>query len=140
MNIKKLQEYISVHGSDISKWPENIQRYGLEAQKDKEFVKLIKEEQRLENMLHTRKLAPHSDLAERIIMKAQLIEQKQNITILNYLKGLITDISLPAPVYSMAAIVMIGFFIGFASPSDNVSDDGDNLAVKDLLYFEETIL
>lgn len=96
-------------------------------------------DQRLEEMLRSRRLEPpSSDLAERIILKAQAIPQNQALPLGQSIRRLFAEFHLPKPAYVLAGTLLIGLFLGFNNPFDTAPADGINPpAAQSFLYADE---
>ncbi|HEY6198869.1 MAG TPA: hypothetical protein VI231_09685 [Candidatus Binatia bacterium] len=99
-------------------------------------------DEKLEQMLRERRVAPPSaDLAERIILKAQVIPQSQALSLGQSIRRLFADFQLPKPSYVLAGTLIIGFVLGFSDPFDKVpTDRGGSTSAQAFLYVEEDTL
>ncbi|MGH7830118.1 MAG: hypothetical protein ACREP8_08055 [Candidatus Binatia bacterium] len=89
-------------------------------------------------MLRSRGFKPAgSDLAERIVLKAQEMPQDQTITLGQWVKRLFAEFHLPRPAYVLACTLVIGFILGFNAPLDTTTDDADPTDVQFFLYADE---
>jgi len=118
----KIRQYLTHYGADIEAWPEDIQVLGILALRHPVCASFFTEEQRFENLLYARAVSPMSaNLAERIIAAAythvQSIEPPWNLSLL--LKGI-----NPA---AFAAMLVIGFAIGFGALAPDVSSEAASL-------------
>lgn len=99
-------------------------------------------DEKLEAMLRSRRLEPaHPDLAERIVLKAQSIPQKQTIPFMLWLKQLFAEFHLAKPAYVLAGTLIFGFIIGFSAPlGTTAANDTDTGQVQGFLYADEGLL
>jgi hypothetical protein len=96
-------------------------------------------DQKLEEMLRARRLeTARSDLAERIILKAQAIPQNQALPLGQSIRRLFAEFHLPKPAYVLSAALLLGVFLGFNNPFDTTPPDGINPpAAQAFLYADE---
>jgi hypothetical protein len=100
-------------------------------------------EQKLEAMLQSRRFEPaSSDLAERIIHKAQHLPQHQMVSLSQWIRELFTDFHLPRPAYVLVSTLIFGFVVGFTIPqyTTPTTDDADAIPVQSFLYADEDML
>lgn len=87
-----------------------------------------KHDDKLESMLRSRQSeAASADLAQRIIHKAQSLPQIQNLSLWLSLRQLFVESHLPRPGYVLAATLIFGMLLGFATA-------GDEAAIKETSY------
>lgn len=91
-------------------------------------------DKKLKELMGKSDIPPASrNLADRIIMAASLIEQKQNLWVLT--GKIFKEFKLPSPAYSFASLLLVGFLAGFiihGTPQIYASDD--------ILYEDEELL
>jgi hypothetical protein len=100
------------------------------------------QDEKLETMLKSRRFrTASSDLAERIILKAQPIRQRHALPFMPWLKQLFAELHLPRPAYVLAGTLILGFVLGFNSPLHmTTADDIDADQVQSFLYADEDVL
>ncbi len=77
-------------------------------------------DQKLDSLLHNRRReAASSDLAARIILKAQALPQVQNISLWQSLRQLFAEFHLPKPGYVLASALVLGVVLGFNTGPDS---------------------
>ena len=80
------------------------------------------EDEKLDAILRSRRTdAPSSDLAARIIFKAQGRAQVQNVSLWQSLRQVFVDLHLPKPAYVLAATLILGIVLGFSTAPSNDS-------------------
>ncbi|MGN6735949.1 MAG: hypothetical protein ACTHMB_28890 [Candidatus Binatia bacterium] len=98
-------------------------------------------DEKLDLWLHRRGLTPaSSDLAERIILRAQQAPQIRTASLWQSIRELCAEFHLPKPAYVLASALMIGLVIGFSTPQDNDSSGKDVVAAQSFLAVDEAIL
>jgi hypothetical protein len=100
------------------------------------------QDEKLEAMLKSRRSqTASSDLAERIILKAQHIPQRRTFPFMPWLKQLFAELHLPRPAYVLAGTLILGFVLGFNAPLHvTTADDIDADQVQSFLYADEDVL
>lgn len=78
---------------------------------------------------------PSHDLADRIASAALQIEQKKPFWLL--VKDIFAECHFPAPAYSLAAILLLGFAGGFMS---YVGVDSEAVSIMSELYYDGGLL
>ena len=77
------------------------------------------DDKKLDSMLLSRRSqAASPDLAARIIRKAQAVPQIQNLSLWQSLRQLFVESRLPRPGYVLAATLIFGMLLGFATARD----------------------
>jgi hypothetical protein len=98
-------------------------------------------DEKLETMLRSRRIeAAGPDLADRIILKAQRIPQRQPITLTEWANQLFSEFHLPRPAYVLACTLILGFVVGMATPVNMTTDNSDAVAMQSFLYADEDVL
>jgi hypothetical protein len=96
---------------------------------------------KLERILRSRQIEPAGpDLAERIVLRAQAIPQKQTMPLLPWLKRLFAELHIPRPAVVLASALILGFVAGYSAPLLAPADTGDGVSVQSFLYADEDIL
>jgi hypothetical protein len=100
------------------------------------------QDEKLEAMLKSRRFqTASSDLAERIILKAQHIPQRHTLSLMPWLMQLFAELHLPRPAYVFAGTLILGFVLGFNAPLHvTPADDIDADQVQSFLYADEDVL
>lgn len=147
MNLKKFKEKLLVYGADVHRWPRGEREAVLKAlETSPELRALLAEEDRFEQVLRTRKYEePSSDLAERIISASQLKTKEVRRSLSGFFSELLWEFGLPKPVLtalcvSLVLFLIIGFAIGFSSPTGSVSTEQYQTDLQELLYYEGEVL
>jgi hypothetical protein len=101
-----------------------------------------KKDERLEGILRARRVEPaSSDLAQRIILKAQGLPQNQTSSLRQWIRELFAEFHLPRPAYVFACTLILGFLVGFNAPlNTNGLDDWDTDQAQGFLYADEAML
>lgn len=99
-------------------------------------------DEKLDAMLRTRKFEPAtSDLAQRIILKAQGLPQNRAVSLWQSIKQICAEFYLPKPAYVVASALIIGMLIGYSTPQTSNSDNDDDLAsIQNILSVDEAPL
>jgi hypothetical protein len=98
--------------------------------------------EKLDAILRSRRVeSAGSDLAQRIILKAQSLPQSQTVSFRQWLKQLFAEFHLPRPAYVFACTLILGFVVGFTAPLNTTTADDSNAdQVQGFLYADEAIL
>jgi hypothetical protein len=100
-----------------------------------------RQDEKLDAMLRARKIEPaSSDLAERIILKAQKLPQNLNLPCLQWLRQLFAEFHLPKPAYVVASALVLGIVVGLGTPDKTTSKDDESASVQGFLYADEVPL
>ena len=99
-------------------------------------------DERLESMLRSRRAeAQNPELAERIILKARGITQRQNTSLWQLLRDLCAEFHLPKPAYVLAGALALGVVVGFNTPWDSSGAQDANAAnTQGFLSADEELL
>jgi hypothetical protein len=99
-------------------------------------------DERLESMLRSRRAEAQSpELAERIILKARGLTQRQNTSLWQLLRDLCAEFHLPKPAYVLAAALALGIVVGFNTPWDSPGvQDGNGASTQGFLSADEDLL
>jgi hypothetical protein len=97
------------------------------------------QDRKLDEMLGSRRIEPAgSDLADRIILKAQATPQ--TIAVTGWVRRLFMEFHLPRPAYVVACTLVLGFLVGLYQPLDTLTDDPDPVHLQSFLYPDEDAL
>ncbi len=98
--------------------------------------------EKLDAILRSRRVdSAGSDLAQRIILKAQSLPQNQTVSFRQWLKQLFAEFHLPRPAYVFACTLILGFIVGFTAPLNTTTANDSNAdQVQGFLYADEAIL
>lgn len=99
-------------------------------------------DEKLESMLRSRRVAKASpDLAERIVLRAQALPQRKDISLWQMIQDLFAEFRLPRPAYVLAAALVLGVVVGLSTPSDeSVPRDGMDVSAQVLFTADEGFL
>jgi hypothetical protein len=99
-------------------------------------------DERLESMLRSRREEPASpDLADKIILRARSIPQRQNVSLWRFVRDLCVEFHLPKPAYVLAAALALGMVVGFSTPSDGPNaQNGDSATAQYSVFADEELL
>src|SRR5262245_65337576 len=99
-------------------------------------------DEKLDVLLHARKIEPaKSDLAQRIILKAQSLPQNKAASLWQSIKQICAEFYLPKPAYVVASALIIGLVIGYSAPQTNNAENEDDLAgIQNILSVDEAPL
>lgn len=99
-----------------------------------------RQDEKLEAMLHERRLEPASpDLAQRIVLKAQRLPQKQPLPLWQWIRQLFAEFHLPKPAYVIVSTLVLGIVVGFSTPESTALNDEES-SVQSFLYADEVPL
>jgi hypothetical protein len=101
-----------------------------------------RQDEKLESMLRSRRHeAASPDLADRIILRAREIRQRQNVSFWRFLRDLCVEFHLPKPAYVLAGALAFGIVVGFNAPWDSLSmPDGSAATTQGFLAADEDLL
>lgn len=147
MNFEQFKEKLLMYGTDVHNWPKDIRSSGLKAlDSSPELQKLMKDEERFEGVLKTRKYEePSKDLAERIAGAALPRKKKAERNLGVFFSEVLREFSLSrralrAVSVSLIFTLIIGFTIGFSNPSGFVSAEQYKTNLEDFLDYEGDVL
>lgn len=135
MDAEQFRERLLIHGADVTRWPEEIRGAGMEAvERSLECRSLQEEHAQFEAVLSTRVYEePSPDLARRIVSAAWQRERRTFPGLAELLASCFMDLRLPKPVFTAAAVLIIGFVVGFFLPTESVLADPDPAEVQTFL-------
>ena len=120
-----LRTYLDLYGADIDSWPEHIKAIGYMAQHHSTLAHMIAQERRFERLLreHNSFSLVSPILADRIIAAARprspsSIKRAHDALVLNRA--------------AMAAMLMLGFIIGFGAISEVLQNKAPQVQSYDL--------
>ena len=101
-----------------------------------------KRDERLESLLRQRRSESASaDLAERIIMRARHLPQRQNVALWPALRLMFAELHLPKPGYVLASALILGIVLGFSTAPDNdLQSDAGAIAAQSFIAGDEELL
>ena len=83
---------------------------------------------------------PSSDLAQRIILRAQQVPQRRTVSLWQSIRDICAEFHLPKPAYVLAGALAIGLLIGFSAPQNIETSANDAVVVQNFLSADETVL
>jgi hypothetical protein len=101
-----------------------------------------KRDEKIDRLLSSRRVAPASpDLAQRIILKAQLLPQNATVSFWQWVRQACVEFHLPKPAYVLAIALVFGLVIGLSTPPDiNSSADDDAASAQSVLSADGALL
>jgi hypothetical protein len=94
------------------------------------------QDEKIDEMLKARRIrAASPELAQRIILKAQMTPQLQVFSLGRWIKQTFAELHLPNPAYVLAGTLMMGFVLGLNVPSDTVTENAENADAIQALSF-----
>ena len=101
----------------------------------------IHQEEKIDEMLKARGIQVASpDLAQRIILKAQMTPQAQVFSLGRWIKQTFAELHLPNPAYVLAGTLMMGFVLGLNVPSDTGTESAEAIQALSFLDSDEGLL
>ena len=98
-------------------------------------------DEKIDEMLKARRIqAASPDLAQRILLKAQMTPQLQVFSLGRWIKQTFAELHLPNPAYVLAGTLMMGFVLGLNLPSDTVTDNADAVQALSFVDPDEGLL
>ena len=95
-------------------------------------------DEKLEQLMQSYNVPPASNnLAERIIDAAPHVQQKQSIW--RWVDRVFEEFRLPAPVYSLTSLLIIGFLAGFITYNGKDINVAPDTIVEQLLDEDEAL-
>ena len=147
MNFKQLEKNLLMFGADVRNWPKDIRSSALMAlDSSPELQKLVKNEEHFEGVLNARKLEePSKDLAGRIVASALPRKKKAQRDFSSFFSDMLSEFSLSrralaAVSVSLVFTLIVGFTIGYSSPSRYASTDQYETHLEDFLNYEGNVL
>jgi hypothetical protein len=99
-------------------------------------------DEKLDNLLRSRRVEPPStDLAQRIVLKAQQVPQNKTLPLWQSVRELFSEFHLPKPAYVLASALVLGMVIGFSVPEEtNLGADDGGSSIQSFLSADEALL
>jgi hypothetical protein len=135
MDTERFREYLLIHGAGVHRWPEDVRQAGAEAvERSSECRSLQEEYARFEAALSARVYEePSPDLARRIVSAARRRERNVSIGIIEFLVSCFRDLRVPAPVFTTAAVLVLGVVLGLWLPAESVVADPESSEAQTFL-------
>jgi hypothetical protein len=147
MDPRQFKENILLYGVDLYQWPEEIRQEGLDSlQKFPGLQALLAEYEQFERVLKTRKYEEPSNLVQRIVSLSLHQEKKSSFGLGLLLSRLFADeFYLPKPALIVVSILMIGalmigFLIGFSSPTGTTLTEQRQANLQEFLHYGGDVL
>jgi hypothetical protein len=148
MDPRQFKENILLYGVDLYQWPEEIRQEGLDSlQKFPGLQALLAEYEQFERVLKTRKYEePSNNLVQRIVSLSLHQEKKSSFGLGLLLSRLFADeFYLPKPALIVVSILMIGalmigFLIGFSSPTGTTLTEQRQANLQEFLHYGGDVL
>ena len=101
----------------------------------------IHEDEELDGMLKARRIQDASpNLAQRIILKAQVTPQLQVFSLTRWIKQTFAELHLPNPAYVLAGTLLMGFVLGLNVSSDPPIENAEAVQALSFLDPDEGLL
>lgn len=135
MDAERFRECLLIHGADVHQWPSDIRQAGLDAVERSLDCRSLRDECRqFEAILRSRTFEdPSSDLAVRIVSAARRRERRASPQVMEFIAACFRDLRLPAPVFTAAAVLILGVVIGLLLPTERVLADSESAEVQTFL-------
>jgi len=147
MDFEQFKEKLLIYGADVRCWPINIRASGLSTlESSPDLQKLVKKEEQFEEVLKTRKYEePSRDLAERIVAAALPKKKKAQRNFGVFFSDVLSEFSLSRRAFAAVSVsliftLIIGFTIGYSSPSGYASAEQYETHLEDFLNYEGDVL
>jgi hypothetical protein len=99
------------------------------------------QDEKIDEMLKARRIQDASpDLAQRIILKAQMTPQLQVFSLTRWIKQTFVELHLPNPAYVLAGTLLMGFVLGLNIPSDTPIENAEAVQALSFLDADEGLL
>ena len=99
------------------------------------------QDEKIDEMLKARRIQGASpDLAQRIILKAQMTPQLQVFSLTRWIKQTFVELHLPNPAYVLAGTLLMGFVLGLNIPSDTPIENAEAVQALSFLDADEGLL
>ena len=135
METEQFRECLLIYGADLRRWPEPIRGAGLEALERSVACRALKEDHvQFEAILRTRQYeAPSPGLEARIIAAARPRARTASPGLVEFLRSCFSDLRIPAPVLTAAAVLIVGVVIGLWLPTEPVPAESESAEVQAFL-------
>ena len=147
MNFEQFKENLLIYGADVRCWPKDIISSGVKAlDSSPELQKLVEDEKRFEGVLKTRKYEePSKDLAGRIVAAVLPRKKKVKRNLGVFFSEVLSEFSLSRRAFAAVSVsliftLIIGFTIGYSSPSRYASAEQYETNLEDFLNYEGDVL
>jgi hypothetical protein len=99
-------------------------------------------DEKLDILLRSRRMEPASpDLATRIILKTQSLEQVRNFAFWQWVRQSFAEFHLPKPGYVLASALVLGIVVGFTTAGENFDrNETDAQTTQSFLSGDEGLL
>jgi len=136
MDKKNIITNLTLYGSDLHSWPEDIRIQALNAvASSKELQQLVQDEREFEVLLNTQVIPDaKKDFALSIITKAK----KKILPSVQWLNELKAIFLVPRPAYSMIALIIFSFSLGTTDLF--IFDSAEETPLETLFYDKGEIL
>lgn len=136
MNKEKFLEYLSIYGTDLDTWPEDIKEAAAQAVRSSdELAQAFKAEKEFEQSLMAREFQNSSpDLSERIISNTLPADEPQSKSLIESVKDFFSILPLPSPAIALPVILVIGIVAGYLIPTENAVSEPEGVQVADVIY------
>jgi len=100
------------------------------------------DDKKLDSMLRSRRSrAASPDLAARIILKAQGLQQVRDVPLWQWLRQSFAEFHLPKPGYVLAGALVLGMVVGFSTtPEDAAVNETNAQSAPSFLSGDEGLL
>ncbi len=141
MNKDRFQECLSLYGSEIDNWPEDLKTEAhTTLASSPELKALLDQEREFENALGQRAFEPPSpNLATRIVNTAKVTPRtaKSSASIIDSIKGSFGGIPFLSPAYGLTLVLIVGLMLGYAYTSYTTDEEPESIEIAGLLYYDE---
>jgi hypothetical protein len=135
MDAEEFRESVLIYGADVHRWPDEIRHAGVEAlARSIECRSLQQDYAQFEAALGSRAYeGPRPDLAHRIVAAARQRERSALPGMMEFLRSCFRDLRLPAPVLTVAAVLVVGVVVGLLLPAESSLVDSELVEAQTFL-------
>jgi hypothetical protein len=135
MDAEQFREHVLIHGADVNRWPDEVRQGGVEALARSSECRALQEEYaQFEATLGSRAYEePSPDFSRRIIAAARPRERRGFSGLAELLGSCFADLRLPAPVLTVAAVLIVGFVVGLLLPIEATKADTESADAQTFL-------